>query len=162
MLTVTPPANVNQIFPSCVPWPGHLCAAQENVSPSTVQESTTAKSLTVSTNTTTSTVRPGESSTVYFTITTTTASITTTTGVFATSNPQKPDQQSSTANFSFSSEGIIYSLIASVVVLALFIVVLAIFLTMRFHRRCQDSKTSLQGDPRPRSENYSLVLSVYI
>ena len=160
MLTVTPPENVNRIVPSCIPLPKDFCTAQETISPSTVQQSTTAFSTTAittltksPTNTVTSTVSLVKSSTAHFTTTaTSSASVTTNFGVFVTSNPQQPDQQSPTSSLSVSSEGIIYSLIASVIVLALFVVILAIFLTLRFHRRFRHPKAPLQNDSRQRSE----------
>ena len=174
ILTVTPPENVNQIIPSCIPWPRDFCDAQESISPTTVHQSVTVFSTTTltksssifTTSITTSTVSLEESSTTKFTTTTATssASDTSRTGVLVTSDPQQPDQQSSASSSSVSSEGIIYSLIASVIALALFIVILATFLTLRFHRRCQYSKTPLQNDSRQRSKEsqfINLILSLF-
>lgn len=162
MFTAMPSESVNQIYPSCVPWPRNLCPTQ--LSPSSVQQSTTAFSTNIKTSTplttfsyTTTTIMnsmvSAKSPTIHLTPTTTTssASITTTNGISVTSDPPEPDQAPSNSNI--SSEGIIYSLIGSVIVLALFIVLLAIFLTVRLHRRCQHSKTP-KNDPRQRSENH--------
>ena len=150
MSTVTPPENVNQILPSCVPWPGQLCPAPEIVSssdalqPTTVLNRTavmiTASPTTAVTTTTTPTII-GESST---------ATSSMGVDVVVTSNPQEPNQQPSSSTI--SSEGIIYSLIASVIVLALSIAMLAIFLILRFHRRYQHSKKSPENDARERSK----------
>lgn len=158
VLIVTPPDDVNQILPSCVPWPKRLCPAPEIVSLSSVLQPTAvlhgtpvmvtaSPSPTTFTTTTTATAPTiiGESS-----ISTATVASSMVVNVVVTSNPQEPNQQSSSSTI--SSEGIIYSLIASVIVLALSIVMLAVFLTLRFHRRYQHSKKSPENDARERSK----------
>ena len=154
VLIVALPENVNQIYPSCIPWPKNLCPAQESISPSSVQQSTTVFSRTASP----SPIVAGDSSTMN-SAPVSSASVTTSANVFATPNPQQPNQQTSSSP-AISSEGIIYSLIGSVIVLALFIVIIAIFLTLQFHKRYQRSKTSLDNDARHRSEKLHLTLNV--
>ncbi|XP_065899786.1 ephrin type-B receptor 3-like isoform X2 [Dysidea avara] len=130
--------------PLCTQWPESLCPRQD-VMPTlifaTSQEITT-------TNTTATTANTVVTSVISPTVTTTANTITTSTKLLPSSVVRDPAQQSSTSNS--LSEGIIYSLVGSVIILALFVVVLATFLMLRFYRRRKEVNAT-RRNPRERS-----------
>ena len=134
----------------CTQWPESLCPRQDVMPtsvPITSQEITTAVTTA---DAVVITSRTSDSSTsVILQTVTTTKNVTTSTRPLPSGVVRDPAQQSSSSDS--LSEGIIYSLVGSVVILALFVVVLATFLMLRFYRRRKESNAP-RRNPRERSK----------
>ena len=134
----------------CTKWPESLCPRQDVMPtsvPITSQEITTAVTTA---DAVVITSRTSDSSTsVILQTVTTTKNVTTSTRPLPSGVVRDPAQQSSSSDS--LSEGIIYSLVGSVVILALFVVVLATFLMLRFYRRRKESNAP-RRNPRERSK----------
>jgi len=136
----------------CTQWPESLCPRQDVMPtsvPITSQEiATTNTAATTADTVVITTSRTSDLSTSVISQTVTNE-VTTSTRPLPSGVVRDPAQQSSSSDS--LSEGIIYSLVGSVVILALFVVVLATFLMLRFYRRRKESNAP-RRNPRERSK----------
>jgi len=136
----------------CTRWPESLCPRQDVMPTSistTLQEITTTSTAVTIEDTVVITTSRTSTNVIKQTVTTTATVVTTSTKSLPSGVVRDPAQQSSSSDS--LSEGIIYSLVGSVAILALVIVMLATFLMLRLYRRRKEANVP-HRNPRERSK----------